>query len=69
MTGVDRFGGGMRRPAGDDDIVRESSPSDYDGHTEFGRLTMGERLDWLDAAVELWLDGWRARRKKAGYKA
>lgn len=36
------------------DIIARSRPEDYDGHTEFARLTPRERLAWLDAAVVLW---------------
>ncbi len=32
-------------------VIARSRPEDYDGHTEFARLTPGERLAWLDAAV------------------
>ena len=32
-------------------IIADSKPEDYDGHTEFERLSPSERLDWLDAAV------------------
>jgi hypothetical protein len=32
-------------------IVRHSQPEDYDGHTEFGRLSPSARLAWLEAAV------------------
>lgn len=32
-------------------IVRASRPEDYDGHTEFARLTPDERLTWLEGAV------------------
>lgn len=35
-------------------IIARSRPEDYDGHTEFLRLTPRERLAWLDAAVMLW---------------
>lgn len=31
--------------------VRRSQPQDYDGHTEFGRLSPDARLTWLEAAV------------------
>ena len=33
------------------DIIARSQPEDYDGHTEFERLSPSDRLDWLDAAV------------------
>jgi hypothetical protein len=33
------------------DIIARSKPEDYDGHTEFERLSPSDRLDWLDAAV------------------
>lgn len=32
-------------------VVRTSSPADFDGHTEFYRLTPSQRLAWLDEAV------------------
>jgi hypothetical protein len=32
-------------------IIARSKPEDYDGHTEFERLSPSDRLDWLDAAV------------------
>lgn len=35
------------------EIIARSQPADYDGHTEFGRMTPAERLAWLDAAVVL----------------
>ena len=35
------------------DIIARSHPGDYDGHTEFGRMTPAERLAWLEAAIVL----------------
>lgn len=32
-------------------VLRASSPKDFDGHTEFYRLTPSQRLAWLDEAV------------------
>ena len=32
-------------------IVSACVPEDFDGHTEFHRLTPGARLEWLDAAL------------------
>ena len=32
-------------------IIARSKPEDYDGHTEFHRLSPRARLDWLDSAV------------------
>ena len=32
-------------------IVAQSTPADYDGHTEFERMTPAQRLTWLDQAV------------------
>jgi hypothetical protein len=32
-------------------VLRASSPKDFDGHTEFYRLTPLQRLAWLDEAV------------------
>jgi hypothetical protein len=35
------------------EAVRHSRPQDYDGHTEFDRMTPGQRLAWLDEATLL----------------
>ena len=34
-------------------IIAHSRQEDYDGHTEFARMSPAERLAWLDAAVML----------------
>jgi hypothetical protein len=41
-------------------IIARSKPEDYDGHTEFDRLSPQERLEWLDAAVQF-IESRRAR--------
>ena len=33
------------------EIIEHTNPEDYDGHTEFSRMTPAERLTWLDQAV------------------
>ncbi len=33
------------------ETVRGAKPSDFDGHTEFHRLSPRQRLAWLDEAV------------------
>ena len=33
------------------EIIERTNPEDYDGHTEFSRMTPTERLTWLDQAV------------------
>jgi hypothetical protein len=33
------------------EILKNSTPEDFDGHTEFRRLTPEQRLAWLDQAV------------------
>jgi len=42
-------------PAGESgtvkDAIARSRPGDYDGHTEFGRLTPAQRLAWLESAI------------------
>ena len=40
-------------------ILSRTSPEDYDGHTEFARMTPAERLAWLDQAV-LFIESRRA---------
>ena len=32
-------------------LIERTKPEDYDGHTEFARMTPAERLSWLDQAV------------------
>ena len=32
-------------------VLAQTGPEDFDGHTEFHRLTPQERLEWLDSAV------------------
>jgi hypothetical protein len=32
-------------------VIARATPEDFDGHTEFSRLTPQERLEWLDSAV------------------
>ncbi len=33
------------------DVLKQSTPSDFDGHTDFYRLTPSQRLDWLAQAA------------------
>ena len=33
-------------------VLQRSRPEDYDGHTEFARMSPAARLAWLDTAVE-----------------
>jgi hypothetical protein len=33
-------------------VLRQSQPSDYDGHTHFDRMLPAERLAWLESAVQ-----------------
>jgi len=46
-------------------IIARSRPQDYDGHTEFARMSPAERLAWLDAAIVLV----ESRRGRTGRKA
>lgn len=34
------------------DVLHQSLPNDYDGHTHFARLLPAERLAWLESAVQ-----------------
>ena len=34
-------------------VLQKAKPEDFDGHTEFYRMTPMERLRWLDQAVEM----------------
>jgi hypothetical protein len=43
--------------------VRRSRPEDYDGHTEFDRMSPAQRLAWLDeATLFVWKQKARASR-------
>lgn len=46
-------------------VVRRSRPEDYDGHTEFDRLSPDARLAWLEAAVRFVQSSKQARRPVA----
>lgn len=37
-------------------IINNTSPSDFDGHTEFSRMTPDQRLSWLDEANDAYLE-------------
>lgn len=37
-------------------IIAKTQPSDYDGHTEFARMTPDQRLSWLDEANAAYLE-------------
>jgi hypothetical protein len=39
------------RSHADLEVVRRAKPSDFDGHTEFDRLSPRQRLVWLDEVV------------------
>jgi len=34
------------------EAIARSTPEDYDGHTEFERLSPSDRLAWLETAVQ-----------------
>ncbi len=37
-------------------ILKDSSAKDFDGHTEFSRMTPHQRLSWLDEANAAYLE-------------
>jgi hypothetical protein len=45
-------------------IIAGSKPEDYDGHTEFERLSPRARLQWLDSAVSFYEMARRAREAR-----
>ena len=45
------------------EAVRRSRPEDYDGHTEFDRMTSSQRLAWLDEAT---LFVWKQKSRISG---
>ena len=49
------------------EAVRLSQPEDYDGHTEFDRMTPSQRLAWLDeATIFVFNQGAATKKKKIG---
>jgi len=44
---------------------RLARPEDYDGHTEFDRMTPGQRLAWLDEATMFVFNQGAATKKKS----
>jgi hypothetical protein len=48
------------------EVIARSRPEDYDGHTEFGRLTPAQRLAWLESAIRFIVS---TRSPKAGTSA
>ena len=49
------------------EAVHHSRPQDYDGHTEFDRMTPGQRLAWLDeATMFVFNQGATTKKKKIG---
>jgi len=46
------------------EAVRHSRPQDYDGHTEFDRMTPGQGLAWLDEATMFVFNHGAATKKK-----
>jgi hypothetical protein len=57
--------GRTHRAASTRAIIARSRPQDFDGHTEFARMSPAERLAWLDSAVALV----ESRRTRTGRKA
>ena len=37
-------------------ILKQTSPEDFDGHTEFARMTPDQRLTWLEEANAVYLE-------------
>jgi hypothetical protein len=49
------------------EAVRLSRPEDYDGHTEFDRMTPSQRLAWLDeATIFVFNQGIATKKKNLG---
>jgi hypothetical protein len=44
------------------DGITRSRPEDYDGHTEFARLSPGQRLRWMEGALRFIQQAKRARK-------
>jgi hypothetical protein len=37
-----------------EDVLRKTHASDFDGHTDFARLTSEQRIEWLSNAAQFW---------------
>ncbi len=40
-----------RTPEEINEVLKRCTPADFDGHTDFDRLTPSQRLDWLAQAA------------------
>lgn len=56
----------VRATPQDWEALRQSRPSDYDGHTAFERMTPAARLEWLEAAVQFVSEAHEVRRNPDG---
>jgi len=52
----------LHAAATDLEVLQRSTVSDFDGHTEFHRLSPRQRLSWLDEAVAFITSSKRATR-------
>lgn len=46
-------------------VIHRSSPGDYNGHTEFEKMTPDARLKWLEGAVRFVQSSKAVRRSSA----
>jgi hypothetical protein len=46
----------VRATQHDWEVLRQSQPTDYDGHTHFDRMLPAQRLAWLESAVQFVAD-------------
>jgi hypothetical protein len=45
-------------------LLAQTSPSDFDGHTDFHLLTLEQRLEWLSLVVQFTWMVKQARRRR-----
>lgn len=46
--------------------ITDTSQEDYDGHTQFGSLTIDQRIEWLSGAVQLYYSTNKSINDKSG---
>jgi hypothetical protein len=50
------------------EVIRNSSPEDYDGHIDWESFTFEQKLEWISRGARLWQEwGGILREKKEPY--
>lgn len=51
------------------EVIRNSSPEDYDGHIDWESFSFEKKLEWISTSARIWQEwGGILREQRAGYK-